>query len=295
MTESVKRLHIDLSRVEEVDVIGAVAFASNLAKMTASKSEFVFQLLPPSRPQVAAIFEELEYEFLLSQLGMRSLGQDDMWSNIPKVKRSRLIWSSSSVGGKQKLIFIPKIGASQREKALEQVRKQLQSFYTSNPSANINYGQIHQILHEIVKNTIDHSEQPGVLGLKVERLVGKKDKFSFMHCELGDGIAMNVRNYLAENKDSRLALLAEKGSTADFLHWAFTPGNSSRPDSGFNAGLGLSTIRAAAKGGAIRVYFSDAESLAYVSDFPSSFSHREIRRRIFHSVRIPCFAYFGHM
>ena len=52
-------------------------------------------------------------------------------------------------------------------------------------------------------------------------------------------------------------------------------------------------IQSASRGGGIEVYFSDAESMAYVTDFPETYTHKQLRRRLYHTYPIPCFMYFG--
>ena len=58
-TKAPKRLHVDLSLVEEVDVIGAVVFAANLAKSLRDHSEFEFQIKDPRDKGIARYIAEM--------------------------------------------------------------------------------------------------------------------------------------------------------------------------------------------------------------------------------------------
>jgi hypothetical protein len=192
------------------------------------------------------------------------------------------------------LLFIPLVDPTSRESLLKEIREALQKFYSENPSETVNYGQIHQILHEIIKNTIDHSGKAGVLGLKMEPYPNGRDKFSFTHCELGIGITQNLRTFFSQSSGPLHKHLNENGGIGDYLKWAFTPNNTTKPHSGVNAGLGLSTINAAAKGEWIRLYLSDARSIVYVTGISNIHSHAKIRETVQSSIHTPCFMYFGH-
>lgn len=293
-----KRAHVDLSRVEEVDVIGAVAFAANIAKSICRFPEFTFQILLPKAIKASQLLVDLEYESLLIHLGMKPAMGQDLWSTSNAPFESRLVWSASCNGGRETLLFIPPADSISRETLLKEVRDRLQIFYFTNPSETVNYGQFHQILHEIIKNTIDHSGKAGVLGLKFDSLSNGHDKLSFVYCEMGDGISLNVRDFLSRSPSISDRKLAKKGGFSDFLFWALKPGNTSKPHSVVNAGLGLSTIGAAARGEWIRLFISDARSIAYVTDISDADIHNHtyelIRNKIHHSLHIPCFMYYGH-
>lgn len=288
---ALKKLHIDMSLVEEIDVVGCTIFATNLAKAVAQYSEFEFQIKPPLNEEVAQFLIEIKFAELLARLGLHTSPTPDLWNQSASAPQSE-VTTSECRARHERIIFVPKIHQDQREDTLQKIRDSLQDFYTANESEHINFGQVHQILHEIIKNTIDHSGEAGVLAMKLAK-DANGEQFSFAHCEMGDGISRQVRTFLATSDFSELKRLADRGSTADFLHWAFLPGHSSKPAGGVNAGLGLSQIQAAAKGGKIRVYFSDARSLAYVTDFPDVYSHKQLRKRLHHSQSIPSFMYFG--
>lgn len=289
---SIKKLHIDFSNVEEADALGIAIFSANLAKEVRKHSEFEVQLKYPHTPVADKFLRELNIENLLGCLGLRLNLDRDLWSGDPvnpKLDRPSFQYLDDC---RQAILFIPKCTADTGRVHLGFARKSLKDYYTRNMASNLNYGQLHHILDEIVKNTIDHSGEAGVLALKYS---GDQEsgKLQFAHCELGDGISRNVRSYLAASDKQVLQRLADRGGAADFLHWAFVPGNTSKPKSGVNAGLGLSHIQSAARGGNIEVYFSDAQSLAYVTDFPFIYSHKQLRRRLYHTHSIPCFIFFG--
>ncbi|MFZ2305920.1 MAG: ATP-binding protein [Rhodoferax sp.] len=286
----IRRLQIDLSGVDEIDVLGAVAFASNLAKSMELHPEFEIQIIQPNDRTVLSFLENLRFTRLLLQLGMNVNITPDFWREDEIDKE---INSIHFPNGNELLLFIPKVPQNEREKVLGKLLKEVKTFLKMHASANINHTQLHPIFHEIIKNTIDHSSNVGILALKITYLEKTSHQLHFVHCEMGRGIALHVRDYLSQSSDPVEIRLADKGSTSDFLQWAFTPGKSTKLHSGVNAGLGLASIKAAAKGGNIRVYCSDARSIAYVTEFPTEPTHKQLRKRLYHTHPVPCFMYFG--
>jgi hypothetical protein len=288
-----KRLHINLSQVEEVDALGLASVAANLAKTLIAHPEFEYQIRPPEDRLAAKMFVDLRFETLLLNFGMKPQSHHDLWSVNQEDSGPVAPWSANTPDGTQALIFIPSVEETDRETTLDFARNALQEFYEANPSRSINFGQVHQILHEILKNSIDHSLNQAVLAMKIED-IGIDQKLTFLHCELGIGIVKTVRAYLGQAATQEHLTLSQKGDISALLHWAFNPGNSSRPESSVNAGLGLSTIRAAAKGGGIRVSLFDAQSAVYINKLPKSFSHGAIRKALYSVHPPPCFMYMGH-
>lgn len=289
-----KTLHVDLTQVEQVDVLGITVFAANLAK-SVNKSPFYFKVFMPKNKESEETLSEFDFESLLIRLGMHPSANTDMWSEEGQNETTaNKAWHTITKDRKEALIFVPPSGISPREQILSDVKSMLQSFYSFNEDYSINFGQLHQIFHEIIKNTVDHSGGAGVLGLKVGSHSSGAEKLSFVYCDLGDGISLNVRHFLRKSETNNDVKLKRKGSYSDFLHWAFKPGNTTKPNSGVNAGLGLATIRAAAHGERTRLYLSDARSITFITDFPENHSHSRIRKTMYHSVHIPCLTYFGH-
>lgn len=286
----IRRLQVDLSGVDEIDVLGAVAFASNLAKSMESHPEFEVQIIQPNDSVALNFLDHLRFTRLLLQLGMNVNVTPDFWG-LDKIDKE--INSVEIPGGKELLLFIPKVAQDERDKTLGRLLKEVKAFLKVHASENINHTQLHPIFHEIIKNTIDHSSNVGVLALKTTYVKQTSHQLHFVHCEMGRGIALHVRDYLSQSSEPVEMRLADKGSTSDFLQWAFTPGKSTKLHSGVNAGLGLASIKAAAKGGNIRVYCSDAKSIAYVTEFPTEPTHKQLRRRLYHTHPVPCFMYFG--
>lgn len=290
--ESAKKLHIDLSHVEELDALGLAIFAANLAKEVRRHSRFEFQIGYPLDKDIENVLREIQVENLFIRLGLDASPMLDLWANETSLPDRAEPFFVTFDNGRQAILYIPKGTPASGRTSLIYARRHLKNFYARNPSESINYKQFHHILDEIIKNSIDHSGDVGLTAIKyVPNSSG--DKLYFAHCELGDGIYFNVSNFLKNSDDEKLRRLGERNSITECLHWAFLPGNTSKPNSGVNAGLGLPHLRSASHGGNIEVYFKDARSIAYVSDFPEVYSHKQIRRRLYHTHSIPCFMYFG--
>lgn len=292
-TRVVKRLHLDFSGVSELDVLGLACFTVNVAKAMERHPDFEVQVVPPHDVACAAKLRHVRLVRLLLQLGMNVNRTRDFWEKNADAVDDIPFESASLQNGAELLIFVPNAQITAREERLSEVMRLVKDFLKRHASRSINPVQVHPIFHEIVKNTLDHSGSSGLLALKVEVDAGKPQRLKFVHCEMGKGISLHIREYFKAAYTHPDARLGKKGATSDFLVWAFTPGNSTKLESGVNAGLGLATIRAAAKGGGIRVYCSDADSILYVTDFPLRPSHKTTRRCLYHVNEIPCFMYFG--
>ena len=289
-TNSAKRLHIDLSNVEECDALGMSIFLANLAKEVRKHPEFEFQISYPNEKKLESRIREMQIEDLLHRLGLNANQTLDLWSRqiAPSREKPSFVVIDDN---REAILFLPKSSPEIGRSALNFARRNLKRFYLANSSDRIDYHQFHHVIDEIIKNAVDHSNDVSITALRFEPELG--GTLRFVHCELGDGIFTNVKRFLKKAKDEKLRKLGERDSITECLHWAFLPGNTSKPHSGVNAGLGLSHIQAASHGGNIEVYFKDAQSMAYVSDFPNQYSHGQIRRRMYHVHPIPCFMYFG--
>lgn len=286
-----KILHIDFSAVESFDALGLTIFIANLAKEVRKHEAFEYQITYPAKENTAKILAPLRISDLLQRLGLRQR-RGDLWDEDELKAAAGQPHYQEFDKGRQAILYVSSKHKAGDRESLQFSRKCLKRFYEKNPCKSINYSQIHHILDEIIKNTVDHANDDGITALKFE---GNSNSgiLKFSHSELGDGISLNVRRYLESSEEIEYQRLGARGSTADFLHWAFLPGHTSKPDSGVNAGLGLSHIHSAAKGGKVDVYFSDAQSIAYVTDFPEQHSHKQLRKKLYHSHPLPCFMYFG--
>ncbi|MBL0151945.1 MAG: hypothetical protein IPP93_00015 [Chitinophagaceae bacterium] len=148
-----------------------------------------------------------------------------------------------------------------------------------------------QILHEIAKNSADHTEQNAFFGLDInikdENLVVK-----FSLGDLGVGINQNVRSVLKDDesyklKDKHLAV-------TDSYNYALSMGFTSKPYSMVNRGIGMSTIFDLSKQINMKLSVFDAKSRGLLSN-AKNISHVELRK-VFYNVGFSVgFYYYGEL
>lgn len=291
---------IDANGLCKADAIGSTIFFSNVAKIYNDKTKT--NILIRDNKSILSIYSpSVILDFLRTGIKKQiNLFEDDEYSNL---KENNTLEGVIETGGVlindnlEAMLYIPTNNILSRDISLLRIRKFIQNYFLLNVNYNFNSGQIYQVLIEIIKNSIDHSETPSVMAFSIEKNINGKHKFSFCHCEVGNGIVSNVRNFMGRSQNNILSRLSKKGAVTDFFHWAFTSRSSSKVGNGINFGLGLSTIISAAEGISMNLYLKDANSIIDMSGLPRNFSHTQIRQ---HQVtiaadHIPCFTYFGHV
>jgi hypothetical protein len=163
----------------------------------------------------------------------------------------------------------------------------------------INTMQILVILIELVKNTADHTKSDAIIGFDMFK-TNNSIKINFLYGDFGIGIMRHVRKYLKQVDDQRWKNI----SFADAYYIACNKGWTSKPNSGKNLGMGMSTVIEFAKTMNMRLSVFDASSRCLLSDFDvintpdagfqiDSPTHTRIRRKFFnYSLKNP-FCYFG--
>lgn len=300
MDNSTKRnggkIHLDLTNVYRVDSIGlSILIARVIQILSTAKGELYFSM--PKDVLVFKLLNELGLHEHLIHAGLvpnpeRSLF-DDISFNCEKLQSS----------GKEGILFeriisvVPSQDGS-RDEIIANVKSQIKDFLRNDQGRQFAHEQIMVVLLELVKNTIDHSGSPSILGLQLRFDKKYKGYLSFIYCDTGSGICSSVRRHmelLIKKRDEgvgpseqtfRLARLSQKGGFSDLIHWALQPGNSTKIGNGINFGLGLMMIVEAAKRCGFRLSVKDADSMVMLTELSSlnvketsaPYSHAQIRQ-----------------
>jgi hypothetical protein len=196
-----------------------------------------------------------------------------------------------------------------RENLISGAKKKIKDFLRFDQRRSFAHEQLMIVLLEMVKNTLDHSGQPAIIGLKIEHSVHNNGRFSFCYCDTGEGIGRTVRKCVQENlagtaasenplfkvDRAQVVRLMRKGGFADILHWALQPGNSTKSGNGINLGLGLMLIVEGARNCGLRLSLKDADSMWLLTELHAPYSHAEIRRFGTNTCADPLLVYHGEM
>lgn len=293
-----KELHIDLSAVEEADLLGVCAFFMGIARTMRDLANFSYKILPPRKQEVSTFLRRINIQRLLNVLELTRAERDLFTDGTLDANHSQdSIFPSSSQGtsgiGVGTIVLLPRVTTSARDEHLKLAVNVLREFYLHVGIEPVYSMRITSVFREIIRNTFDHSGQPGVLALQYEPDRSGRMQISFLACDLGNGITSNVREYFYSSAVPKTRVRAPKNAFGDFIHWAFRPGNTTKPTGGRNAGLGLPTIKAASRGTGLRIYLLDARGLVHVNEFADEYTHSKIRRQIHRIQGKPCFMYFG--
>lgn len=139
---------------------------------------------------------------------------------------------------------------------------------------------------ELVKNTLDHTEHDAFLGIE-SSLDGVMRKFAY--CEVGPGMSVSIRRLQRLIATGR----PTKDAMTDLIHWALKPGNTTKPESQRNMGMGMTIISESAAVLGFSLTMFDADSQITISDIEPNCSHRNFRRRSAKTGPHPCFMYVG--
>jgi len=174
------------------------------------------------------------------------------------------------------------------EKFKDYLVSELQELY---PKYKIKVNKLIQVLHEIAKNSADHTDQNAYFGMDI--CISKEKvvlKFSFG--DLGEGINQNIRRVL-ENNPSYKDKVKHLAIT-DSYNFALSMGFTSKPYSLMNRGIGMSTIFDLSKQINLKLSVFDAESRGLLSE-AKNISHVELRR-VFYNIGFSVgFYYYGEL
>lgn len=313
--KAIERIHLDLSHIHKLDVIGLSIFLAILAQKNVS-SDIEYDLSLPHSALIRKKLEELEFFKNLNLLGYIPNRQQSLFDNnsstLPIAQRRIEIEKINvpDIYIEKVIAIIPKKNLD-REKLLTEAKRKIKDFLLMDSKRHFNHEQILIILTEMIKNSIDHSGKTAILGLQFYKQQDGKGKFSFVFCDTGDGICKTVRKHFKQaleqltNKTdlklvygfdmAELTRLSEKGGFSDILHWAFQPGNSTKRESGVNLGIGLRWIIEGSKMCNIQLYLKDADSILTLSKLASAYTHSEIRELAITTCAPPLFLFHGEL
>jgi len=272
---------LNLEDVAACNGPGLNILISMLFKRGSKFDRLQYKIVSPRNKYVAAKIEHLGLKRILNLHGMECTERTDLlpfYFNVP-------ITTSEY----DQLIFVPKANETERDGILNKTRTQLKFFLRRDNHKIFNHEQIAIVIMEMVKNSLDHSQSCASIGLHFNFSSSTKKRFAFSYCEQGDGIIKNIRKHIS------LGTRKVKGGGADLLHWALTPGNSTKSGNGINYGLGTMIIMHGAKFGGMQLHLWDGKSIIKLGGFLDSLTHDNIRAKMVPSSNSGLFMFFGEM
>ena len=265
---------LTLPDTPKLTACGAAVFATNIVKCSADSPANSMSVDNPSSEWQTTL------SFLASALGKRR--REDLLSSwgTPEPQAQ---WGR---GGFDHHLFHVRNDGEDRDKIAAHMRELISKQCNLK---NIQNGiRMLYLVSEMIRNTIDHSTSDAFLGIEItdDRKITR-----FAYCETGSGICAGVRETLKNNGDSRW----EKEGITGLIHWALQPGNTSKPKSNRNMGMGMTIITESSAVLNYSLSIFDASSQIFVSDIARGCSHFEIRRRTIRTVTAPCFMYLGEL
>lgn len=253
---------------------GAAVFAANLEKELIDWN--IKQLLLEK-----GIRSDIGYEALLAGCLRKYIKPDliNAWPNpVSDIK-----WQTAEY---DHWVICISAGPVDRDRALANYRLKIIE------SLNLGSGRresrrILYLFTEFIKNTLDHTTGKALLGVEVWKSSGRIKRF--VYCETGDGLCMSLRR-LFSSTDGKSS---KKKSFTDLVQWAFQPGNTSKPGSTRNLGMGMTLIAESSEVLGFSLSMLDASSQVFVNNLPRAPSHKQIRRRTIGTFSHPCFMYIG--
>lgn len=286
-------IDIDFSNVQEVDSSSLTIILIKLIKNSSSIGRQNWELKLSSRVDVNKRLVELGFiELLNLRIPNNNLFlQPDYFKNKMGVSVQILPFEFSG-----KIMFPIKViefkKFLQRRDAVEDFKDflvdNLKDLY---PRYGIKVNKLIQILHEIAKNSADHTDQDAFFGLDIT-VAGDSLSLKFAFGDLGIGINQSVRLVLKEDevfkkKDKHLGV-------TDAYNYALSMGFTSKPYSLVNRGIGMSTIFDLSKQINLNLSVFDAKSRGLLSSAKNN-SHVELRK-IFYNIGFSVgFYYFGEL
>jgi hypothetical protein len=154
---------------------------------------------------------------------------------------------------------------------------------------DISSNQLMMILHEISKNSADHTDSDAFFGMDIEFNQDKSlMNLNFSIGDLGCGIKKNVENFLTPTKREK------KMSLSEAYYFALQHGRTTKNSSEMNLGYGMSMILDGAKRMSLKLFIFDAMSGGLVTDI-SEISHSHIRKNFINIGNDVDFCYYGEL
>lgn len=279
-------IQLDMAQVRKVDAIGLTIFVARLVQ-TLNGNLGPLIMTRPLANDVSERLSAIKFEPILRSLGivpeedLDLFSFQDVKSQRSNSAKNQLNSAASSVEFEE-IICVRADDCVNRGEKLKAIKAQIKNFLKQDEERMFAHEQVMIILLELVKNTLDHSGKPALIGLSLTR---KRDstaaRFSFVYCDTGEGICHSVRRHMeelsttySEGENAELFVnygrLAKKGSFSDFIHWALKPGNSTKRGNGINLGLGLMLIVQASKHCGIRLAVKDADTMLTLTELANS-------------------------
>ena len=165
------------------------------------------------------------------------------------------------------------------------------SLYTYFESYDFNLSQLILILNEIAKNTADHTNGNGFIGIDIKNSNdGNLLKLSFTIGDLGIGINRNIKEQLPIEQIKRYRYW---DLTQTYM-FALRDYSTTKKNSRFNKGLGMSIITNGSKKIGINLSVYDAKSRGVITRI-KNLSHANVRENFFNIGRPVGFYYFGEL
>lgn len=322
ISRSSMNIHLDMTNVSNVDAIGLSIFLAKTAQIFLFGKRRLF-LTDPKNKKIHEKLRHLNFYGILEALGLIVEKSRDLFSEIASedcdVESGKIKSIESQNSYNNIICILPKIDGGRAEE-IARIKREIKIFFKKDELHQFAHEQVMIILLELVKNTLDHSGMPALLGLKLNLSENGSNCFSFVYCDTGEGICHSVRRHMeklasesindmeATQSDKALRKikfnrLAEKGSFADFIQWALQPGNSTKRGNGINFGLGLMLIVEASKKCGFRVSVKDADTMIVLTELLASnengisspYTHSLIRQLGVKSCASPLLVFHGEL
>lgn len=149
------------------------------------------------------------------------------------------------------------------------------------------------ILQEIAKNSADHTSGNAYFGIDfIYESISKQIRLNFAFIDTGIGINQTIAKFVQrdpafKNKEGHLSL-------SDAYHYALGSGNTTKPLSGSNRGLGMSIIYDMARALDLNLSVFDANSRGILT-LAKNKTHAELRKVFYNVGHKVGFSYFGEL
>lgn len=287
-------LYINLENVTACNGPGVNIFISMLLKGGLKKfSNLRYKIKFPNDRIIAKRIGQLGIERIFNYHGLECDERENLLPFCLNVtSNNNVYYEERHPSGEvehDELIFVPKANEAERDSVLRNIRTQVKKFLNRDHAKSFIHEQIALVIMEMVKNTLDHSNSSASLGLHFNLSPRTGKRFAFSYCEQGLGIVLNLRKHVSFGTRQR------KAGVGDLLHWALTPGNSTKFGNGINYGLGTMIIMNGAKFGGMRLHMWDGKSIVKLDEFLNSLTHENIRTKMVPSSNSDLFMFFGEM
>jgi signal transduction histidine kinase len=290
--DEIGKLILDLSFVTAVDAVGLAVLLARLADFSKQQRYDQFELIAPRISEINNTLDESGATNMIlailnqsvREASARNLELFPQPSNEPIVTQHATRKIRRGYVG---LIAVDTCGGKSRHDLVVDVRQQLRNAFATIRGNQFNEAQIHIVVAELVKNTVDHSGSRAFIGVDVKLDSGDKcESIRLAYVDTGNGISQSVRSFLAKQlqllspQPAELTRKIQKGSASEFIRDAFTPDFTTKPNNGVNFGIGLSLIQRGIKGAGFSGLLLDAQSAINITSFDvtETLSHEEIRR-----------------